>query len=470
MKNIIKLSVAAAVLATLTACNSSSDPVQVPPPPPPPPPPVVVDATLRVVHASFDAPAVNVKVNGDVVIEGLAFADSSDNFDLPPATYAVAVDALLPGDATATVIGPLDLALAEAKNYKVFAVGLVADETLEPLVVTSDVAPLAQGNVRVQVVHAASAAPTVDVHVTAPDAALSAPLATLDYKAFTGAVDVPAGNYRVRITLPGEDTVVFDSGTLELTSGMDLVVAAINSNYSGASPVSLLAVTPEGEVLPILDANSTSSLRVVHNVSDAPAVDIVVNDNFETPLVSDLAFPDFTGYVTPAPGDYNVKVAVANTETAVIDADVTLDDGVFYTVIATGSLSDADDFAITPLVLVDDTRTIATEARVRLIHGSTLAGNVDIYVTATADIADATPAFSNVPYLAETGYVALAAGDYFVTVTPTGTKTAAIETGMLSLAANNIYTAIARDGEGLMGVGLTVMDAFVVAEEPVAGM
>lgn len=172
MKKIISLSVAAAVMATLSACNSSSDPVVVPPPPPaPPPPPVVVDATLRVIHASFDAPDVNILVGGEPVVEGLAYGQSSVNFELEPGTYNVAVEGILPGNETATVIGPVDLALEEATNYKVFAVGLVADETLEPLIVTSDVADLATGNVRLQVVHAASAAPAVDIHVTAPDAA-----------------------------------------------------------------------------------------------------------------------------------------------------------------------------------------------------------------------------------------------------------------------------------------------------------
>jgi hypothetical protein len=185
MKKIVSLSVAAAVMATLSACNSSSDPVVVPPPPPAPPPPVVVDATLRVIHASFDAPDVNILVGGEPVVEGLAYGQSSVNFDLEPGTYNVAVEGILPGDETATVIGPVDLALEEATNYKVFAVGLVADETLEPLIVTSDVADLAAGNIRLQVVHAASAAPAVDVHVTVPDAALGAPLDTLDYKEFT---------------------------------------------------------------------------------------------------------------------------------------------------------------------------------------------------------------------------------------------------------------------------------------------
>jgi hypothetical protein len=458
MKKIISVSVAAALMATLSACNSSDDPIVVPPPPPPPPPPVVVDATLRVIHASFDAPDVNILVGGEPVVEGLTYGASSENFDLAPATYNVAVEAILPGDETATVIGPVDLELDEGTNYKVFAVGLVADQTLEPLIVTSDVKDLAAGNVRLQVVHAASAAPAVDIHVTAPDAALGTALATLDFKQSTDAVDVPAGNYRVRITLPGQDTVVFDSGALELAGGTDLVVAAINNRFSGDSPVSLLAVTPTGETLDILDADTTASVRVVHNVSDAPAVDVIVND--EIKLVEGLEFPDFTGYVGVAPDTYNVKVAASvDNSIVVIDADPTLEAGTYQTVIAVGSLTEE---TIEPLLLADTPRRIATEAQVRIVHGSTLAGPVDIYVTATNDITDATPAFANVPFKAETGYVSLSSGDYVVTVTPAGSKTAAIGPVALTLEANKIYTAIARDGVGRTAdVGLILMDDFV---------
>lgn len=460
MKKIISLSFAAAALATLSACNNSSDPVVVPPPPPPPPP-VVVDATLRVIHASSDAPNVNVLVGGEAVIEDLAYAQSSDNFDLPPATYNVAVQAILPGDTTATVIGPLDLTLAEATNYKVFAVGSVAGETLEPLVVTSDVKALAAGNVRLQVVHAAAAAPTVDIHVTAPDDALGAALATLDFKESTGAVDVPAGNYRVRITLPGADTVVFDSGALELAGGTDLVVAAINNRLSGESPVSLLAVAPDGSFFDIADADTTASVRVVHNVSDAPAVDVIVNDSIK--LVEALSFPDFTDYVGVAPDTYNVKVAAAaDNSVVVINEDLALEKGLFYSVLALGSLGAE---SIEPLVLTDTPRRIATAAQVRIVHGSTLAGPVDIYVTATNDISTATPDFAAVEFKQETGYVSLNAGEYVVTVTPAGSKTAAIGPVALDLAANRIYTAVARDGAGLTGdVGLILLDDFVVVE------
>lgn len=258
---------------------------------------------------------------------------------------------------------------------------------------------------------------------------------------------------------------MFDSGSLELTTaGADLVIAAIDSRFSGPSPVSLLAIDQEGGANDILDVKATSSLRVVHSVSDAPAVDVIVNDSIT--LVDALSFPDFTDYVAVTADTYNVKVAAdADNSVVVIDADVTVEAGEFYTVLAIGSLNAADDVAIEPLILSDDQRRIATEAQVRIVHGSTLAGNVDIYVTANGDIAQASPAFSNVPFKADTGYVSLAEGYYVVTVTPAGKKGVAIEAAA-NLTANKIYTAIARDGVNLDStmLGLILMDDFVAIE------
>jgi trimeric autotransporter adhesin len=102
-----------------------------------------------------------------------------------------------------------------------------------------------------------------------------------------------------------------------------------------------------------------------------------------------------------------------------------------------------------PLILVDNPRRVATQARVRIVHASPSAGNVDIYVTAVgADLANETPAFSNVAFKADTGYVDLDAGDYDVTVTPTASKTAAIGPVKLTFANSGIYTVAARDATG----------------------
>lgn len=449
-----KLCVLGFALLAVAGCNDS-DPAPEPVTPPPP-----VNATIKVVHAVSDAPDVAVNANGSVAVGNLAFGYASGPVSVTPGNFSTSVDAKLPGNTLATVIPQTSLSLAQATDYVIFAIGKAADSSIEPLVINFPQTAVSSGNVRLRVVHAAASAPTVDVHLTAPAVNLSAGTvaATLEFSAATGEVVVPAGDYRVRITPAGNlTTVVYDSGTVALAAGTDLTIAALDSKFAGPSPVSLLALVQGGDTsLELLDTGSVSAVRVVHDVSDAPAVDVLV-DGAEA--INALAFPDFTGYAELAPDTYNVKVAAdADNSVVVINADLELDAGAYYTVHAVGSLTED---SIEPLVVVDNPRRIATAAQIRVIHGSSLAGPVDVYLTANSDISAATAALSNVAFKADSGYIQVPAGDYFVTVTPTGNKTAAIGPVAVTLDANRIYTAVARDGEGLTAdLGLILLDDF----------
>ena len=142
---------------------------------------------------------------------------------------------------------------------------------------------------------------------------------------------------------------------------------------------------------------------------------------------------------------------------AIGPVDLTFEPGVRYSVLAVNELA-----AIEALILDDDSRNVATNAKVRIVHASPTAADVDIYVTAVgADINNEAPTLENIPFKANTGFLALPAGDYDVTVTPTGTKTAAIGPATISIADGGIYTAIARDPlPGEAALGLIALDDF----------
>mgnify|MGYP001546949629 FL=1 len=420
----------------LVACDSDNDPTS------PARPDPVSFADVQVLHGSADAPAVDVLVDGAVAVSALDYKASSGWIELPEGTYSIEVQGILP-DGNATVIGPVDLQFDGVTRYTVAAVNDVA--TIEAVLLEQPRVAVSAGSARLFVLHGSAAAPTVDVYVTAPDADLTAeaPVGTFSFKETIGPAEVPAGDYQIRVTAAGDPAaVVYDSGTITLNDADDFVVAAVPNTSGGTAAINLVALDRNGAT-ELFDVNTPAYLRVGHLSPDTPAVDVYAN---AAPLLTDVAYPAITDILElPEPGTYAVEVAVAGqypAGVAIGPADIELDAGTTTDVLAVNLLA-----SIEALVLSDDRRQVATNAKVRIIHASPSAGNVDIYVTAPdADITAETPLLTDVPFKANTGYLSLAAGDYEVNVTPAGDNTTvAIGPVPLTVLDSGVYTAIARD-------------------------
>ena len=113
---------------------------------------------------------------------------------------------------------------------------------------------------------------------------------------------------------------------------------------------------------------------------------------------------------------------------------------------------------ITEIALASDTRSVITEAKLRITHASPSTPEVDLYfVEDGTDIAGVEPTFGMVPFGASTGQLSIDTSlTYDVYVTLAGSKAAAIAVPDVTFDGGEVIDIIARDGD--MGPELTVLD------------
>ena len=199
----------------------------------------VGESRLRVVHASPDAPDVDVLLDETEVLSDVPYLTSSDYLEVPAGERNIKVNAA----GTATTVIDADVTLSDGSDYTVIASGPAA--SVAPIVLEDDNSAPAAGSARVRAIHGAPGAPTVDIYVTAPGADLEQEtpvLSGVEFGDVADYVEVPAGDYQVRVTPAGTTTVVIDSGTLTLSSGQVRTVIAVDAT-GGGGPFDLLLLS-----------------------------------------------------------------------------------------------------------------------------------------------------------------------------------------------------------------------------------
>lgn len=236
MKNRLFLFVAAALFAPLAiGCGEDSSPAT----------PAPQQARILVVHASPDAPSVDLLIdNQKVNREPLAFPNNTGYLSVNAGTRNVKVNAA--GAATSVINA--NLPIEANKNYSVFAIDSLA--RIAALVTEDNLTPPATGKAHVRFFHLAPNAPAVDVSLPTQPAgqglftnrsfnrsATAAEQAFAPVDAGTVTLQVrPAGNAEPVLTLPdvrldaGKIYTIFAKGFLGGTGAQALGAEIIVHN------------------------------------------------------------------------------------------------------------------------------------------------------------------------------------------------------------------------------------------------
>ncbi|MFD2670611.1 DUF4397 domain-containing protein [Marinicrinis sediminis] len=194
------------------------------------------EAMVRVVHASPDAPEVDVYVDGNAVLTKVPYKTASQYLALPAGSHEVKVYASSAnGSGDPVIAATLDLAAGQ--KYTVAAVGKLAE--IAP-VVLNDATSVSNGKAKVRFVHASPDAPAVDVALKGGDAVF----ANASFKDAADYMELDPGTLDLEVRPAG------DSSTVVLP--LPGVTFEANTAYT-VMAIGLANGTPSLEAWPLVD-------------------------------------------------------------------------------------------------------------------------------------------------------------------------------------------------------------------------
>jgi hypothetical protein len=206
MKKWMKLLLLAVLPAmAFTSCDDDDDEV------------VLENANVMVVHASPDAPGVDLFINNTKINNAaLMFPNNTGYLNVPSGTQNVKINAA----GTSTTVIEANLDLEPGEDYSVFAINTL--ENIEPLVLEDDLAEPADNMAHVRFVHLSPDAPAVDIAVQGGPVLFS----NRAFKSATDFTPVAAGTYTLEVRPAGTTTVALTIPDVMIMDGMIYTVFA----------------------------------------------------------------------------------------------------------------------------------------------------------------------------------------------------------------------------------------------------
>lgn len=294
--------------------------------------PAADSVRVRILHAGFDAPTVDINAGNDggtPEVPGLERFESTPaaGIDLPAdAELQIGIES--EGDVVTAFTTP---ELPEGGELLVIATGELGRAARDELgfallgVLPDSTTVWIKQNPRVHALHASPDAGSVDIFAGDTELVDSAAFGDL------ATVQVPPGEYTL-------DFFAAEAGASERPAGdaaasADTPELEAGENYLAIAAGELTAATPTFELLPLVDAfnletDGDALVRVVHASADAPAVDlgtVATSGTLQTPpVLQDLAFGDDSAAAgLPLPAE-QLTLGLAATGTTATAAEFTL--------------------------------------------------------------------------------------------------------------------------------------------------
>lgn len=385
----------------------------------------VPNPTVRIVHASPDAPAVRVLVDGEAVTPELTYGAATEYIDLTAGDHQVQV---VPADSDAAIIDQT-VTLGGWTSSILAVVGDLANiQLLQQAVDVSETEP---GQARVRLLNADPQGANLGLGIAGSQDTL------VGGTGFPNASDYAAvdpGTYDIELRNTDSGEVVTSASGFAVESGQVYDLIALGA--SGGGQQTLLALTTPvavacSETLGLGEATD-SCLRVIHASPDAGPVDVYIGDS---PIAEGLEFGDASEFTAAPNGDQQLRVVAAgqSVDQAIIDVTQSLTSGGAGQVLISGM---ADDLQA-PIMGVDLRELPANQVRVRVVHASPDLDAINV------TIAGGQTPFEGIDFRNASGYVVFDAGTATFQLRESGADTLLLEAADVPLEPGMVYDIIA---------------------------
>ena len=227
-------------------------------------------ADVRVLHASPDAPAVDIYLDDTIVdaLTNVPFGTMSGYLPIPAGAHNVKVYAT---GTTADPVIDADVTVAAGAAYTIAATGALADITAQVL---QDQPSPSASTAEVRVVHFSADAPAVDI-ATAGSAVDEAVVKGLEYPNATDYLALPGGTYDLEVRLAGETTVALALPNVTVQDGRAYSVFAVGSAASPAIGGNALQVVVAVDATAAAAATVPPTDTIVTTSGTAPQPNLV---------------------------------------------------------------------------------------------------------------------------------------------------------------------------------------------------
>ena len=378
--------------------------------------------TIRGIHAVPTGADVTFLIE-ERALGTLPYKNSTSTQEFDDLTYNFNFDTRKPGDTSLSRIATETVTVVPEMDYVFVLTGSIASpsvllwETEERQWESDETA------FQVWAGHLSPGSGTLDIYFV-EDGTAPAPgteRGTLSFGERLPPFEVESGEYRVIVTTAGDPaSVLFRSTSRDYAERSSVLFTIQDADPSITTPLSVRRIDQNGTSTELGDPAFLPTRRFFNAAFGSGSMDVYLEDDFVTPIVSNLAYAAVSADVPVPTGASTFTYTAAGNPGAILLED---EDTVVTNTRGTNYVhGEPDDLDVA--VFIDSRRPLTGLGRIRTNQMSTEFALVDAYFLAPGtDIDDALP---NLPRLGTgltSGYVTLDPGNYELTVTESAEKT-----------------------------------------------